>query len=95
MLMEVKKELKVFILSFKYAVMREMLNKTTFKYEEVMNKPTAIFLISKEENNYINKLIESLNFSDDEIKKFFTAIQKILNMYTERKIGDLNVRQEI
>lgn len=30
MLMEVKKELKVFILSFKYAVMREMLNKTTF-----------------------------------------------------------------
>ena len=47
------------------------------------------------ENNYINKLIESLNFSDDEIKKFFTAIQKILNMYTERKIGDLNVRQEI
>ena len=47
------------------------------------------------ENNYINKLIKSLNFSDDEIKKFFTAIQKILNMYTERKIGDLNVRQEI
>ena len=47
------------------------------------------------ENNCINKVIESLNFSDDEIKKFFTAIQKILNMYTERKIGDLNVRQEI
>lgn len=47
------------------------------------------------ENNYVNKLIESLNFSDDDIKKFFFAIQRILNIFIERKIGDLNVRQEI
>lgn len=33
-----------------------MLNKTTFKYDEIMSKPTAIFLISKEENNYINNI---------------------------------------
>lgn len=41
-------------------VSREMLsvllNKTTFSYDDIMTKPTAIFLIAKDENRYINNV---------------------------------------
>lgn len=47
-----------------------MLNKTTFKYDEVMKKPTAIFLISKEENNYINNVATMF------IEQLFTVLIK-------------------
>lgn len=47
------------------------------------------------ENKYINKLVESLNFADDDIRRFFFAIQRILNMFIEKKIGDLDIKQEI
>lgn len=41
-------------------VSREMLsvllNKTTFKYDDIITKPTAIFVIAKDENKYINNV---------------------------------------
>ena len=47
------------------------------------------------EANYITKLMNSLSYNDDNIKKFFGSLENVLNIYIERKIGDLNVRQEI
>ena len=47
------------------------------------------------QEKYISRLFESLSYIDDNIKKFFTSLQKVLNIYIERKIGDLNVRQEV
>lgn len=47
------------------------------------------------QSNYITKLIESLSYNDDNIKKFFNSLENVLNVYIERNIGDLNVRQEI
>ena len=39
--------------------------------------------------------MNSLSYNDDNIKKFFGSLENVLNIYIERKIGDLNVRQEI
>lgn len=47
------------------------------------------------QNNYVDKLIEQLSFEDENIKNFFASLKKILNIYIERKIGDINVRQEV
>ena len=47
------------------------------------------------ESNYISKLMNSLSYKDNNIKKFFSSLENVLKVYTERKIGDLNVRQEI
>ena len=33
-----------------------LLNKTTFKYEDILSKPTAIFIIAKDENKCINNI---------------------------------------
>ena len=52
------------------------------------------YYIVKEEK-YITKLISSLTYTDDNIHRFFSSLENVLNVYTERKIGDLNVRQEI
>ena len=52
------------------------------------------YYIAKEEK-YISKLINSLSFNDKNVKKFFSSLENVLNAYTERKIGDLNVRQEV
>lgn len=52
------------------------------------------YYIAKREN-YITKLINSLSYSEKNIKKFFSSLENVLNVYIERKIGDLNVRQEI
>lgn len=46
-------------------------------------------------SNYINKLIESLSFTDDNVRKFFKSLENVLNVYIERKIGDLYVGEEI
>ncbi len=47
---------------FKLYVIREKLNnllsKTTFNYEDIVTKPTAIFIISKDENTYLSALVE-------------------------------------
>lgn len=47
---------------FKLYVIREKLNnllsKTTFNYEDIVTKPTAIFIISKDENSYLSTLVE-------------------------------------
>lgn len=47
---------------FKLYVIREKLNnllsKTTFNYEDIVTKPTAIFIISKDENLYLSTLVE-------------------------------------
>lgn len=47
---------------FKLYVIREKLNnllsKTTFNYEDIVTKPTAIFIISKDENTYLSTLVE-------------------------------------
>lgn len=53
----------------------------------------SYYLIKQE--NYISKLIKSLSYSDKNVKKFFGSLENVLNAYTERKIGDLNVRQEV
>lgn len=34
----------------------QIMNKTTFKFEDVVNKPTAIFLIAKDENTSLNAI---------------------------------------
>ena len=47
------------------------------------------------ESNYITKLIKSLAYKDENIQRFFSSLENVLNVYIERKIGDLNVRQEI
>lgn len=47
------------------------------------------------EANYITKLMKSLSYNDDNIQRFFSSLENVLNVYIERKIGDLNVRQEI
>ena len=47
------------------------------------------------EAKYISKLISSLTYNDKNINKFFSSLENVLNVYIERKIGDLNVRQEI
>ena len=47
------------------------------------------------QGNYITKLMESLSYNDDNIHIFFSSLENVLNIYIERKIGDLNVRQEI
>ena len=52
------------------------------------------YYLAKQEN-YITKLMQSLSYSDNNIKKFFGSLENVLNVYTERKIGDLNVRQEV
>lgn len=52
------------------------------------------YYIAKREN-YITKLMNSLSYNDKNIKKFFSSLENVLNIYIERKIGDLNVRQEI
>ena len=46
-------------------------------------------------SNYINKLIESLSFTDENVRKFFKSLENVLNVYIERKIGDLYVGEEI
>lgn len=47
---------------FKLYIIREKLNnllsKTTFHYEDLVNKPTAIFIISKDENTYLSVLVQ-------------------------------------
>ena len=53
----------------------------------------SYYLVRQE--NYISKLIKSLSYSDKNVKKFFGSLENVLNTYTERKIGDLNVRQEV
>ncbi len=52
------------------------------------------YFIAKEEN-YVTKLIKSLTFNDENIKQFFLSLENVLNIYIERNIGGLNVRQEI
>ena len=46
-------------------------------------------------SNYITKLMYSLTYSEKSIKEFFSSLEQALNIYIERKIGDLYVRQEI
>ncbi len=45
--------------------------------------------------NYITKLVESLSFNSDELQIFFASLENILNIFIDRKIGDLNVIQEV
>ena len=52
------------------------------------------YYIAKSEK-YITKLMSSLSYNDDNIHKFFSSLENVLNAYTERYIGDLNVRQEV
>jgi len=52
------------------------------------------YYIAKQES-YITKLISSLRYKDENLKKFFSSLENVLNVYIERKIGDLNVRQEV
>lgn len=52
------------------------------------------YYLAKQEK-YISKLIGSLSYNDDNIQRFFSSLENVLNVYTERKIGDLNVRQEV
>lgn len=47
------------------------------------------------QNNYVDKLIDALSFDDENVKKFFMSLKQVLNIYIERKIGDINVRQEV
>ena len=47
------------------------------------------------QGNYISKLIEALSYNDENIQRFFSSLENVLNVYIERNIGDLNVRQEI
>lgn len=39
-------------------------------------------------NAYIDKIINSLKFSDKKVNMFFAQIGKVLNMYVNRKIGE-------
>lgn len=34
-----------------------LLNKTTFNYDDILNKPTAIFVIARDENRYLNSIV--------------------------------------
>lgn len=54
-------------------LLSSMLNKTTFDYNDIMNKKTAIFLISKEENSYINNVATMF------IEQLFTILVKLNN----------------
>lgn len=47
------------------------------------------------QSKYISKLVESLSYNDNNIHRFFSSLENVLNIYIERKIGDLNVRQEV
>lgn len=52
------------------------------------------YYIAKREN-YITKLIKSLSYKEENVHKFFSSLENVLNVYIERNIGELNVRQEI
>lgn len=54
-------------------LLSSMLNKTTFTYNDIMNKKTAIFLISKEEKSYINNVATMF------IEQLFTILVKFNN----------------
>lgn len=54
-------------------LLSSMLNKTTFDYNDIMNKKTAIFLITKEENSYINNVATMF------IEQLFTVLVKLNN----------------
>jgi hypothetical protein len=62
-------------------VTREMLstllNKTTFSYEDILTKPTAIFVIARDENKYINNVATMF------IEQLFTILvnSKIQNQF--------------
>lgn len=53
----------------------------------------SYYVIKRE--NYIGKLINALSYSDDNVNRFFNSLEKVLNVYVERKIGDMYVGQEI
>jgi len=57
-------------------------------------KFTYSYYLAKQ-GNYITKLMDSLSYNDDKIQIFFGSLENVLNVYIERKIGDLNVRQEV
>lgn len=39
------------------------------------------------DNNYVGKIFDSLTYTSDEVKGFFTQIEKVLLTYVDRKIG--------
>lgn len=58
-----------------------------------LNFRYSYYLCKRE--NYISKLIGSLSYSEKMIEKFFGSLENVLNVYIDRKIGDLNVGQEV
>lgn len=51
--------------------------------------------IQIKDNNYIEKIINNLNYSDEKYNNIFGQIKTVLNEYINRKLGENNVRQEI
>ena len=45
-----------------------------------------------EENNYVSKIIESLDFEDNKIEKFFKQIENVLNNYLKKRT--INLQKE-
>lgn len=58
-----------------------------------LNYRYSYYVVKQEK--YISKLIEALSFTDDNIQRFFLSLENVLNVYTERKIGENNVRQQV
>ena len=42
------------------------------------------------ENNYIEKIFNSLTFDNDELKEFFKQLMVVLNNYIDKRIGVVN-----
>lgn len=42
------------------------------------------------QNKYVDKIIDSLTFDNDEIKDFYSKITMVLNNYIDKRIGVVN-----
>ena len=42
------------------------------------------------QNNYIDKMLDSLTFKDEEIENFYKQVMLVLNNYIDKRIGVVN-----
>ena len=73
-----KQKLRTYVSREKLSV---LMNKTTFNYEDVATKPTAIFFIAKDESKYLNALAAMF------IEQLFTVLFDLYDMKSSNKFN--------
>jgi len=73
-----KQKLRTYVSREKLSV---LMNKTTFNYEDIATKPTAIFFVAKDESKYLNALAAMF------IEQLFTVLFDLYDMKSSNKFN--------